>query len=689
MTTTPTTAGKDNTPAPSPQKKHKRWWKILATIVVIVVLLVALAPMLLSTGPGRNFILRQINSRIPGKVLASGLSIGWFSPASVQGFELRDPDGKMVLAWNECATGTSIFGYLTRSRNNLGNITLSNIHGDIVVYPDGSTNLERTFVVRTPPTTSSPTSPATVSATAEPTASRTYTFTGSLDVQISRLTFTAPGEPPLAVENSTAKVRSTGEVADVDVTIELRSGSAAPTKVTATAKVANLRADHPTGTGHGQVSDLDLAALAPLLKAMNVQLTPTGMFNADLTFSSTSDAASLKGVPTITQFTLTGPALRGDTIRSASIKFPLDLQFKGGVIRVNDTGVVSDLLAMKFNGTTDLGDSAGKPIAFELSGTLDYDLAQLAAALPHWMPETLTVSGRRSMPLHIKGPLTAAAGLKRFLKLHVDATPGWDQAKYSGVEIGAANLPLLLDDGVLTITPTDMAANGGTFRAQGTVDLNQTPPAYILTKSEATHRIVSNVAINQEVAGGPLKFLPLIWGASGKDANLINVTGSANVDIAEAYFPLDFEVLKSRGTMSAVINIDKLHTEAPIYSQLTSTVGGLLQLTGLQKSSSMDGDIKNITVTLKDGKFTYQNFRLGSSVANLTFAGAVGLDDSLAMNITMGTVGVNVPIPIALGGTISKPQPAVSGAFAKDLGKNLQNLGKGLGDLFKKKDSQK
>src|SRR4051794_17668386 len=94
---TPSTAAPSTPASPTLPRKRGRWWKILLPVVLVLFLLVLLAPTILSTGMGKSILLGQINSRVPGKVTADSLSLGWFSGAKVRKLEFTDPQGKSVV----------------------------------------------------------------------------------------------------------------------------------------------------------------------------------------------------------------------------------------------------------------------------------------------------------------------------------------------------------------------------------------------------------------------------------------------------------------------------------------------------------------------------------------------------------------------------------------------------------------
>ena len=163
-------------------------------------------------------------------------------------------------------------------------------------------------------------------------------------------------------------------------------------------------------------------------------------------------------------------------------------------------------------------------------------LQQLAAKS---LPEGTTLTGIRTIPIHLAGGMTKDPGLNAFKAFTLDPTSiGWDQIATDGFTLGKADLGISLQKGLLAFTPTDVPANGGTIRIAGRVDLNQTP-AYILDKSAQGTPLIKNLQLNKTIAAGPLAFLPLTWGANKNSPSLGDVGGQLNVTLNDAFIPLD------------------------------------------------------------------------------------------------------------------------------------------------------
>jgi hypothetical protein len=518
MTTSPDPASPSpipptpSSPAAEPvRRKGGRWWKILLGLVVVLLLLVLLAPTILSTGMGKSILLGQINGRVPGKVTADSLSVGWFSGANVRKFEMTDPQGKSIVSL-DADTGITLWSLLTGSTVDLK------------------------------------------------------------DVNITGKTPQLPG--------CTVKVKLLG-----------------------TADLGRKLIDI---TGDSVITALD------------------------------------------------------------------DQTQKGTVITIASGSKLS------------YGD-----LPNDANITVDYVLEQIQKIGQNSLPEGTVLGGQRRVPLHITGALTKEEGTKALRGIKIDKTGiGWDLVNLipQGLLMGKADVQFHMEGGVLYITPSNVPLNGGVLQVLGRVDFNTTPPAFIIDKRPPGNPVVRSIALNKQITANWLNFLPIQWGA--QPGMLAEVGGQANVQITEAYIPLDAEAFKSKGTVVGSVHIVNLTAEAPFLKEVTKGLGPVLKMAGPDLLTIRGGSIPEIPFALRDGKVGYQNLRLGTRDASLTFSGSVGLDKSLAMNMEVSARNITLPIPVGLTGTTEKPQVVVdlkALGNPENLGKTLEKAAPGLIDQFMKK----
>ena len=135
--------------------------------------------------------------------------------------------------------------------------------------------------------------------------------------------------------------------------------------------------------------------------------------------------------------------------------------------------------------------------------------------------------------------------------------------------------------------------------------------------------------------------------------------------------PLDPALLKSNGVLNGSLRIDNLSTNAPVFTQLLEQLGPIAKITQPDILAIRGGQIPETPFVLKDGKITYQNLTIHSNDVDIVLGGAVGLDQSLAMNMTVKTKAANIAVPVGLKGTTTKPELAVSGDALKQ---TIQNV---------------
>ena len=92
--------------------RRQRLGRILAAVGVLLLAGVVLLPSLLSTPPGRGFLLARVNQRIAGSVSAETISTGWLSGSRVGGLGLRDPEGLPVVRGLDASSADTGFAGL-------------------------------------------------------------------------------------------------------------------------------------------------------------------------------------------------------------------------------------------------------------------------------------------------------------------------------------------------------------------------------------------------------------------------------------------------------------------------------------------------------------------------------------------------------------------------------------------------
>ena len=119
----------------------RRWPKRLAVFLFLVAAVVAALPTVVSKTPLRNVILSAVLPNVlpnGGVQVAIGdASLGWFSPPSVSGIEVRDAAGRPLLAVESVQLSRSPWS-LAANWHDLGEIEITRPVVYVAVRPDGS-----------------------------------------------------------------------------------------------------------------------------------------------------------------------------------------------------------------------------------------------------------------------------------------------------------------------------------------------------------------------------------------------------------------------------------------------------------------------------------------------------------------------------------------------------------------------
>lgn len=307
--------------AASASQPKRRGWRLVAGVVAAVVavlaLLVALLPTLLSTGPGRNLVLSQVNKLLLGRVQVERLSLGWFSGAEIDGIQVFDAQNRLAVTVARVQTQLTVWNAV-RGRLDLGEVVLEKPNLVLLeVDADGRTNLEKMVA----------------STSDEPVVLPAL----SARVRVTEFTATVQGPPigpPIRVEPST-------------ITAELPNLADDPVKLTAQLL---LRRDGVPTVGRLELSgevkavsrgQIDLAGLRarlqltgdrlalalaePLLRGSG--LTAEGLLDVQLNVTAAGlETAEASGQLTVTELEVGGELLRGDRVRTPRVSVPLSVK---------------------------------------------------------------------------------------------------------------------------------------------------------------------------------------------------------------------------------------------------------------------------------------------------------------------------------------------------------------------------
>lgn len=317
--TTPTPPTLSN---PAPRKKRLLKWVLIAAGggVVVLGLGILLLPTLLSTGPGKSFVLGQVNSLLKGRIEIDSWSLGWFSPLSLTGLKVYDDQNRLAVAVPSVTTGLTVLS-AARGNLDLGETVIDS--PNLVLFEvrkDGTDNL------------------STLVGPSDPDAKIVIPdFKGN--ITIKSLTATIQGDrigSPIRIDPSDLSVRIPS-LANAPVTTDLKlvvrrdnSPPGSPPGIITVKGDAQaifggaIDAAKLTANQTVTLSGVDLGAVSPFLAASGVTLA--GMADGDIVAKVLGlDAAEIDGDLRVRNLVVAGPALKGDTFGTALLSVPIKL----------------------------------------------------------------------------------------------------------------------------------------------------------------------------------------------------------------------------------------------------------------------------------------------------------------------------------------------------------------------------
>ena len=247
----------------------------------------------------------------------------------------------------------------------------------------------------------------------------------------------------------------------------------------------------------------------------------------------------------------------------------------------------------------------------------EYDLAEVSKMAQAYIPENLTMEGKRKDTIKFRTHYPDDKTDKMLANMNAEAKFGFDKAEFMGLQLGRAESDLKIDSGKLTLTPFQTTANGGKLAFGGGIDFNEKVPTLTLAKAMP---LVENVAINDKMAGQMLKYLNPIF------ANQVNISGIANFHCDKLAIPLAADKKETIEVVGTVGMENVKLRAAGLMGQIMS-VGN--------KKGETNLTIMPTKFALQKGVLSYKDMQINVEDNPVNFAGAIGLDKSLNMKVTL------------------------------------------------------
>ncbi|MHC4435635.1 MAG: hypothetical protein ACYTBS_27800, partial [Planctomycetota bacterium] len=163
---------------------------------------------------------------------------------------------------------------------------------------------------------------------------------------------------------------------------------------------------------------------------------------------------------------------------------------------------------------------------------LEYDWSAVSAVAAPFLPEGLTLEGKRKDVVSFLSEYPAVQADKLVPNLSAQAGLGFEKAAYMGLNFGPTDVEIQVQNGLLKIAPFVTSVNEGQLSFAGEADFKQEPALF---KAAEPMQMIKGVKINDETTGKLLKYVNPIF------ADAVNVAGVADFSCEQLLIPLKTE----------------------------------------------------------------------------------------------------------------------------------------------------
>ena len=366
-------------------------------------------------------------------------------------------------------------------------------------------------------------------------------------------------------------------------------------------------------------------------------------------------------------------------------------RFTDGLLQLPQILLQTEWLA--YGGATQVTHQADSTVV-QSQGSITYDAARAAERLRPYTGGMLVATGQKTQPLEVTW--VSAPNRKWTDALSARSSIGWDSANVVGIDIGSAEIPLVIDNGRFT-SKAEIPVSQGVLRWNLDGDLTAEP----MVIRQAQQRVIENVAITRQMCQGWLKYVtPLLADVTSVQGNL-----TLDIDRAEVYPTESF-----RQTVEGRLHVYGANVgPGPLADQILGLVTQIRNLRrgagatdgGGQATSWLQLPEQDIGFAVDRGRVMHKDMKIQAGDVLLTTSGSVGLDGSLELIAGVPILkewvdktpalqplaGQMIQIPIR--GTVSRPQldsngliqlgqqlatSALAGAAQKQIDRGLNKL---------------
>jgi len=447
------------------------------------------------------------------------------------------------------------------------------------------------------------------------------------------------------------------------------------------------RAVYPIGKKPKVPMNLDISAknidlgkakpFAVLFASLPQETQLAGIAESKISVSSdkniykiTTDSTKIKALK------LTSPGKKPFEANEASLSFKAEVNPEEKSVNIKELQLESPQIKIR-KGEFNLLNEADKT---KLKGQAEceYDWSAVSAVAAPYLPEGLTLQGKRKDAINFISEYPAGQTDKLMANLTASAKFGFERAGYMGLDFGPTDVDIQMQSGLLNIPPFVTTVNEGQFNFAGQADFRQKPATLKMAKPL---QLMKDIKINDRTTKKLLRYVNPIF------ADAVNVSGIANFKCEQLIIPFS-AAAKKQTEVVGTISMDKVRLQA------SDLLGQILTVAGTSASGA-DITIRPTKFVLRDGFLRYDDMQMDVGDTPVNFKGVIGLDKSLNMTITLPyttggrtarlgreTLGQRIQVP--LKGTIDKPELDLGKLLEGQLRQQLEDqLRKGLEELLK------
>jgi hypothetical protein len=449
-----------------------------------------------------------------------------------------------------------------------------------------------------------------------------------------------------------------------------------------TAKTANISADAgkinistlsmPFGKNTAAATKLhatfsaQLEKLVSLATAFGMAESNTqfaGLATGDLAFAKTGNVIEASTKQTsITNLKISSPGKEPFTQPSMIIAFTGKFDTVKKIYNIPTLNVTSPQI--KLSGSLSNAE-LGANTKTEGNLKAEYDLAAVSSIVSPFMPQGFSATGKRNDSLWFSSTYPKKDPQQFKANLSAKTTFGFDKAEYMGFNIGKSDFNVKIDKGLMAVAPFTSTVNTGKLNFSGSANFSEKPSLF---KTPGQMKIFDNIQVTQQTSDILLGYMNPIF------ANATNVSGTLSFDCEKLVFPLEKGYDKTIAVIGT-LSITNMRLGSPLLNQIIQLTGG---------SSDPIVTVQPTKFTVADGIISYDNMQMDIAQYPVNFAGKIGLDKSMQMNVTLPWTRNGQQIMLPLKGTVNKPEIDMGKLIENQVQQELENqIKKGLEGLFK------